>query len=126
MSTIRYHWPHTSTHLNVESGIEAHLQESSLVLVEHTEEALLEDGCRERVRQDDDTIGRVWHGLHLEQSDLIQATGEQVDDVTVVRRPLCETLVELRGTQRLFHRVIMHTRTLDARLKCFALSRSMS
>ena len=114
------------THLNIESSIEAHLQESSLVLVEHAKETLLEDGCRERVGQDYDTIGRVWHGLHLKQSDLVQATGEQVDDVTVVRRPLCEALIELRGAQRLFHRVLMHARTLDARLKCFALSRSMS
>ena len=53
-------------YLNVESGVEAHLQLPLIILVEHAQEALLEDGSREGVREHNDTICRVGEGLHLQ------------------------------------------------------------
>jgi hypothetical protein len=44
------------TCLNIERRIEAHLQEILVVLVEHAQEALLEDRRSERIRQDNNTI----------------------------------------------------------------------
>ena len=67
-----------------------------LVLVEYAKEALLEDGRGEGVGEHDDTVCRVGHRLHLQQADLVKAAGEQVDDVTVVRSPLRQSLVELQ------------------------------
>ncbi|RUS28971.1 hypothetical protein BC938DRAFT_481224 [Jimgerdemannia flammicorona] len=63
--------------------IESHLQITLPVLGEDAVEALLEDGGGERVRQDHEPARMVDHGFHLEQADLVEATGEDIDGVAV-------------------------------------------
>ena len=59
------------TDLNVKGSVESHLQKPCTILVEHPQEALLEDGSREGIGEDDDTVRRVRHRFHLEQTNLI-------------------------------------------------------
>lgn len=47
------------TYLDIKSCIETHLEVAKLILVEHTEETLLEDRRGERIGQYNNTIGRV-------------------------------------------------------------------
>ena len=47
--------------LNVERRVESHLKVSLVILVEDTQETLLEDGGGKRVGQDDGTVCRVGH-----------------------------------------------------------------
>ena len=65
------------------------------VLVEDADEALPEHGGSEAVRQDHVAPGRVGQPLHLEQADLIEAAGEDVDGMSVVGHPFGEVVVEL-------------------------------
>jgi hypothetical protein len=83
------------SYLDVKRSVEAHLEVPLFVLVEESQEALLEDRCGERIRKNNDTVGRIGQGLHLLQTDLVQATSEEIDDVSVVRHPGCQSLVEL-------------------------------
>lgn len=48
-----------STHQNFESSIETHLQVAIVVLVERSQETLLEDSRHERIRDDHETVGSV-------------------------------------------------------------------
>ena len=57
--------------LDVEGGVEAHLEVTLFVLVEDAEEALFEDRGGEGIGEDDDTVRRVRHRFHLEQTNLI-------------------------------------------------------
>lgn len=66
------------------------------ILVEDSLERLLEDGGAEGVGQDHDAVGVVAQALHLEQTDLVQAPGKDVNSVSVVGDSLGEALVELR------------------------------
>lgn len=72
------------SYLDVESGVESHLKMSLVILVEDTQETLLEDGGCERIRQHNDTIGRIGKRFHLEQADLIQTSGKEINDVSVI------------------------------------------
>ena len=58
-------WKNTPAHLHVERRIEGHLQVTLIVLVEHAQETLLEDGRRERIGQNDNAVRGVGHRLHL-------------------------------------------------------------
>ena len=62
---------------------------SLIVLVEYTEETLLENSSSEGIGQDYDTVRRVGQGSHLKEANLIEATAEKVDSMTVVRSSKC-------------------------------------
>jgi hypothetical protein len=66
-----------------------------IILVKYPQETLLEDGRGERIRQHNNTVRRVGERLHLQETDLVQATGKEVDSMSIVRGPLGETFVEL-------------------------------
>lgn len=66
-----------------------------VVFGEHSEEALLEDRRSKGVRQYDDTIRGIRQRLHLQQPDLVQASGEEVNSVPVVRSAFSEPFIEL-------------------------------
>ena len=55
-----------------------------LILVEQPQEALFEDGGSEGVGENDNTVRRVGQGFHFLQTNLIQASGEEIDDVSIV------------------------------------------
>lgn len=42
---------------------------------------------------------RVAEALHLKEADLVEAAGEDVDDVAVVSSPLREVVIELSRSQ---------------------------
>ena len=69
--------------------------------------------------------GRIAEALHLEQTDLVKTTREEVDNVPIVGHTLRQSFVELQ-TMSMKLGLNDQERTLVARLKCFALSRSMS
>lgn len=66
-----------------------------IVLVEQTQETLLKDRGGKRVREDDDTIRRARQRLHLLQTDLIETSGKEIDDMTIVGGAFAEGFVEL-------------------------------
>jgi hypothetical protein len=84
-----------TTHLYIKRGIEAHLQMTLIILVEHPQEALLEYGSCEGVRQHDDPIRRIGQGLHLQQTDLVETASKQVDGMAVIGCALGQAFVEL-------------------------------
>jgi len=47
------------TYLYIKRSIEAHLQEIIVILVENSEETLLKDRCRKRIRQDNNAVSRI-------------------------------------------------------------------
>lgn len=115
--------------LDIERGIEPHLKLPLVIFVENTEKTLLEDGSSEGVGEDNNTIGKVGETLHFEKTNLVEAPGKHINDVTIVRGTFRQTFVEL--TKRFQTRnitIITGTpkHTLDARLKCLTLSLSMS
>jgi hypothetical protein len=67
-----------------------------LVLDEHPVERLLEQRHVERIGENHVTVRVVRQTLHLEQSNLIETSEEDVNRVTVLRCPPRERLVELR------------------------------
>lgn len=67
-----------------------------VVLAEQSQEALFEDGGGEGVGQNNDTVGGVRQGLHLQQADLVQTTGEKVDSVSVGCNTLRQAFVKLQ------------------------------
>ena len=83
------------TDLDVKGGIEAHLEETLVILVENTQEALFEDRRGEGIGEDDDAVGGIGQGFHLEQTDLVETASKQIDSVSVVGGTFCEGLVEL-------------------------------
>jgi hypothetical protein len=83
------------SYLYIERRIEPHEKESLIILVEQTQKTLLEDGSRKRIGEYDDTIGRIWQGPHLQQTNLIETSSKQVDRVTVVGRSLSKTFIKL-------------------------------
>lgn len=84
--------------LDVEGGIEAHLEVSLVVLDKDAVETLLKDTHLETISEDHVTVGQVGETLHLEQADLVETTGKDVDGVTVACSALGHGLVELDGT----------------------------
>ena len=88
-----------TTHLDVERRVEAHLEVTLLVLGEDALEALLEDRHGERIGEDHVAVREVAERLHLEESDLVEASSEDVDGMTVLRCSPCERLVELRSQE---------------------------
>jgi len=73
---------------------------SLIILVEHTEETLFENGHSEGIRQDYDTIRRVGQGSHLKEANLIETTTEKVDSMTIVGCSNGQTFVELKYSIR--------------------------
>jgi hypothetical protein len=68
-----------------------------LVLGEDALETLLEDGHVERVGEDHVSVGEVAERLHLEETDLVEASSEDVDGVSVLSCTASKGFVELRG-----------------------------
>lgn len=87
---------YTHTHLYVKCGVESHLQETLVILAEYTQERLLEYGSGKRIREDDNAVGGVGEGFHLEQADLIETTSEQVDGMSIVGSTFCKVPIKLQ------------------------------
>lgn len=85
------------THLNVECSVKSHLEMSIRVRSECPKEGLLEDGHGEGVGEDHESVGSVAERLHLEETDLIEASSVDVDSVSVGRSSLGKSVVALRG-----------------------------
>ena len=58
--------------LDVECRVEAHLEVALRVLVEYAEIALLEDGRREQVGDDDDAVRRIQQNPHFDDTELVR------------------------------------------------------
>lgn len=69
---------------------------------EGPEEGLLEDGHGERVGEDHESVRRVAERLHLEETDLVEASGIDVDGMSVGGSSFGESVVALcqRGRKR--------------------------
>lgn len=65
------------------------------ILVENPNKALLENGRRKRVGQDNHTIGHIGQQLHLEQPDLIQTPSKQIDRVSILGSAFRQAFVKL-------------------------------
>lgn len=81
--------------LYVERGVEAHLEVSLVVLVEDAQETLFENRRGKRIGQHDDSTRRIRERLHLEETDLIETSREEIDAMAIVRRAFGECFVEL-------------------------------
>jgi ribosomal protein L16/L10AE len=84
------------TNLHVKCSVEAHLQMTLSVFIEHSKETLFEDRRGEGVGQNDDTICRVGKRSHLEQSDLVEATSKQVYSMSILRGAFRKAFVKLQ------------------------------
>lgn len=80
---------------NLEVGVESHEQVVLVVLVEDAHERLLVHGRCKAIRQNHVSTGAVRKAAHLEQTDLVKTTSEDINDVAVLRHALGEVLVKL-------------------------------
>jgi len=82
---------------DLQTGVEAHEQVVVGVLVEDSGERLLVHGRCEAVCQDHVSSGHICQTSHLEQADLVETSGKDIDDMAVVCDALGQSLVELEG-----------------------------
>ena len=80
---------------NFQGSVETHEEVIICVFVEHPRKGLFVHGRREAVGQDHVTTSRIREALHFEEANLIQASSEDVNDVTIVCNSLGEIIVEL-------------------------------
>jgi hypothetical protein len=83
-----------------EGSVETHKQVIVAILVKDTSEGLPVHGRREAVCQDHVAAGGVGESLHFEQTDLVETSGENIDNVAIVCDALREVVIELGSVRQ--------------------------